>query len=71
MPQFRVQGPDGDDQAALEFFGDRFSSLNPNPGDRSVYVHATCATDTENIQVVDAVVQDIVMQKILEDTMIN
>ncbi len=49
-PSF-FQGPPGDDEAALEFFGDRFSALNPNAGERSIYVHPTCATDTENIKV--------------------
>jgi len=39
--------------------------------DRQIYVHPTCATDTENIEVVDAALQDVIMDNILRDTMIN
>lgn len=65
------EGSENSFQEILKFFGDSFMALNPNSDDRSVYVHATCATDTENIKVVDVVVQDVIMKNILEDVMIN
>ena len=64
-------GSDRSFQEILTFFGNSFQDLNPNTDERSVYVHATCATDTENIKIVDVVVQDVIMKNILDDVMIN
>ena len=69
FPEFR--GPADDAEAVLKFFSDRFLELNPNEDERSIYVHATCATDTENVKIVDTVVQDIIMHKILGEVMID
>ncbi len=64
-------GPDGDADAAIEFFGERFAELIPNPEERKLFVHATCATDTENIKIVYGIVQKIIMDQILRDIMVN
>ncbi len=63
FPDF--DGPEGDAKAVIDYFGDRFQEQNPNPEDRQVYVHPTCATDTENIKIVDTIVRDTIMSKIL------
>ncbi len=55
----------------MDFFERKFLSLNPNEEDRKVYVHQTCATDTENIKIVDVIVQDVIMNSILSSVMID
>ena len=62
---------EGNAQKVLKFFEDKFVELNPNPDDRNVYVHPTCATDTENIKIVDVIVQDVIMNKILNAFLID
>jgi len=52
---------------AVTFIKDKFLAENENPR-KHIYVHVTCATDTDNIQVVFNAVKDIILQKILEDT---
>ena len=64
-------GPDQSFEEILKFFGDIFMALNPNEDERFVYVHPTCATDTENIKVVDVVVQDVILRNMLGNVMIN
>ena len=56
---------------AISFFEAKFKELNPNPMERFVYAHATCATDTENIRIVDVVLQDTIMNSILSNIMIS
>ncbi|XP_059091284.1 G protein alpha q subunit-like [Tigriopus californicus] len=69
FPEF--EGPEHDYNAAIEFFSDKFRSMNRFPKDRDIYIHPTDATDKENIKVVDVIVQEIIMKTILMDTMVN
>jgi len=52
---------------ALAFIKDKFLQQNENPK-KHIYVHATCATDTDNIQVVFNAVKDIILHKVLDDS---
>lgn len=65
------QGSPNDYDCALEFFSQKFEDLNPNPKERKLFIHQTCATDTNNIEVVDTLVQGIILEDILKNTMIN
>jgi len=49
------------------FIEDKFLSQNDNP-QKLIYVHHTCATDTDQITVVFKAVQDIILTKILKQT---
>ena len=60
FPEFK--GPRCDAEAAKEFIADMFEGLRPG-----MYYHFTCATDTENIQVVFTAVRDIILNKRLEN----
>ena len=64
-------GKPADVQAAIEFFGDKFMELKPNPSERTIYSHATCATDTENIKVVDVAVQEVILKNLFEGIMLT
>ena len=64
-------GPRGDVKAALDYFSERFLDLNPNPDDREIYVHETCATDTENIKFVDNTIRDTILRNLLSETFIS
>jgi hypothetical protein len=44
-----------------KFIRDKFLSLNRNPGQKHIYTHLTCATDTESIRVVFNAVKDITL----------
>jgi len=52
--------------AAVEFLRNRFLEQNERPT-RVVYTHVTCATDTNNINVVFAAVKDYILSKALEE----
>ena len=67
FPEF--EGPDGNYDAAIEFFKGEFMSKNEDADDseRQVFVHETCATDEQNIRVVDTVVQATILDEILKN----
>jgi hypothetical protein len=44
---------------------------NPNPDEREIFVQPTCATDTENIKLVDVAVQNTITKAILENVGLN
>jgi hypothetical protein len=46
-------------------------SRNPNPDEREIFVQPTCATDTENIKLVDVAVQNTITKAILENVGLN
>ena len=48
-------------QDGANFIRDKFVSLNRNPDKKTVYTHITCATDTNNMQIVFQSVTDIVI----------
>jgi GTPase SAR1 family protein len=58
----------GDDsyEAGVEFLQEQFESKNRNP-DKQIYVHVTCATDTDNISAVFNAVKDIIIRKSLNE----
>ena len=53
-------------QPVVEFFTERFRSINQSDT-KQIYVHCTCATDTDQIRFVMAAVNDIVIQKNLRN----
>jgi len=56
-----------DYKVALQFIKDKFLSMNENPK-KIIYIHATCATDTGNIQIVFNAVKDIILHRVLDET---
>eukprot|EP00298_Acanthocystis_sp_HF-20_P011580 c19463_g1_i1.p1 GENE.c19463_g1_i1~~c19463_g1_i1.p1 ORF type:complete len:351 (+),score=82.04 c19463_g1_i1:34-1086(+) len=54
-----------DYQAGVQFLTDQFSSLNKQT-EKQVYVHVTCATDTNNIEFVFEAVKDIIITQNLK-----
>jgi len=54
--------------AAVQFIEDQFLAQNQNSR-KLIYVHQTCATDTDNISVVFKAVQDIILNKLIEHTL--
>lgn len=65
FPEF--DGLENDYDATIQFFTQKFEDMNEEDN-RSVFTHATCATDTENIKIVDVVVQNIILQIIMKDS---
>jgi hypothetical protein len=59
--------PSGPQEAskALEFLQAKFLTQNENKN-KQIYTHLTCATDTEQINVVFNAVMDIVLHQMLE-----
>jgi len=53
-------------QQVIDFFTDKFRSINQSDT-KQIYVHCTCATDTDQIRFVMAAVNDIVIQKNLRN----
>ena len=53
----------------IKFFTEKFEEMNEEEN-RSVFAHATCATDTENIKIVDVVVRNLILQEIMKYTII-
>ena len=65
FPEF--DGLENDYDATIQFFTQKFEDMNEEDN-RSVFTHATCATDTENIKIVDVIVQNIIMKMIMEES---
>jgi len=56
----------GDDyENAVDYFRECFLTQNPNPAERDIYPHVTCAVDKNNIKVIDTAVQVVIMNVIL------
>lgn len=53
-------------QAACDYFSSRFVSLNQSTA-KQIYVHFTCATETQQIRFVLSAVNDIIIQLNLRD----
>jgi guanine nucleotide-binding protein G(i) subunit alpha len=49
---------------ASKFITEKFLELNKNPN-KTIYVHLTCATDTQNVKVIFAAVKDTIVQTCL------
>jgi len=52
---------------AVTFIKDKFLAQNENPR-KHIYTHVTCATDTDNVQVVFNAVKDVILHKVLDDS---
>ncbi len=52
---------------AVTFITDKFLALNENPK-KHIYVHETCATDTNQIKVVFNIVKDVILHQVLNQT---
>ena len=60
--------PENDYDGAVNYFRQLFLDHNPNPKERDVYPHVTCAIYTKNIKAVDTAVQAVIMNTILFHT---
>jgi guanine nucleotide-binding protein subunit alpha, other len=60
------KGKDGDAEAAQEYFANRFRQINRTAG-REIYVHYTNATDTTLLKATMQSVQDMIVQKNLQN----
>mmetsp|Transcript_25736 Transcript_25736/g.28062 ORF Transcript_25736/g.28062 Transcript_25736/m.28062 type:complete len:358 (-) Transcript_25736:452-1525(-) len=56
-------GKDGDYEAGVQYFVDKFLAKNKSGSDRQIYHHVTCATDTKNVQIVFNACKDIVLRQ--------
>lgn len=63
---FSTYNGGGDYNSACEYICSRFVSLN-HSNQKNIYVHFTCATDTDQIRFVMAAVNDIIIQSNLRD----
>jgi len=54
-----------DEDNAYKFIQKKFLETNQNPK-KHIYTHLTCATDTDNINVVFSAVQDIILRGVLD-----
>ena len=57
-----------DYDSAVQYFRQLFIERNPNPKQREIYPHVTCAVDPNNIKIVDTAVQVVIMNVILAGT---
>lgn len=53
-------------EEAMSFIKMKFSELNLNPDKKTIYMHETCATDTNQVQLVITSVIDTIIQKNLQ-----
>ncbi len=51
---------------AVNFIKIKFSELNRHPDKKTIYMHETCATDTNQVQLVISSVIDTIIQKDLQ-----
>eukprot|EP01039_Chlorochromonas_danica_P001232 gene1232-1344_t len=64
-------GKDGDYDAGVQYFVDKFKSKNKSGADRQIYHHVTCATDTKNVRVVFDACKDIVLRQNIKSSVFN
>jgi hypothetical protein len=64
-------GKDGDYDAGVQYFVDKFLSKNKSGADRQIYYHVTCATDTKNVHVVFNSCKDIVLRQNIKNSVFN
>ena len=61
-------GPDGDYDAGVQYFVEKFLDRNKSGTDRQIYSHITCATDTRNVRVVFDACTDIILRENLKNS---
>ena len=54
-------GKEEDVHDGVEYFKKKFIEKNEHPDTRTIYLHVTCATDTQNVHVVFEACKDIVL----------
>lgn len=59
-------GPDGDYDAGVNYFLDRFKNLNTTYVERQIYHHVTCATDTSNVRLCFDLCRDVILSNALD-----
>lgn len=64
FPDYR--GKSDDEEAAAKYFADRFRGIN-RTADREIYIHYTNATDTNLLKATMQSVQDMIIQKNLNN----
>ena len=64
FPDYHGKGED--ETAAVEYFANRFRAIN-RTADREIYIHYTNATDTNLLKSTMQTVQDIIIQKNLQN----
>ncbi len=65
FPEFAAVGSPSY-EAAVGWIKEQFEVRNQDPATRSIYTHVTCATDTNNVQIVFAAVKDIILRRNLD-----
>ena len=68
--EFQFEGAPAKDfnpEAAKDFIKTLFLSVNPDPENKRIFPHFTCATDTENIKRVFKDVREHVLEENLKD----
>ena len=63
--------PGNDYESAENYFRDLFLDKNPNPEVRKIFPHVTCATNRENIKLVDTAVQVVIMRILLDSEILE
>lgn len=53
-------------EEAVNFIKMKFAELNQHPDKKTIYMHETCATDTNQVQLVISSVIDTIIQKNLQ-----
>lgn len=56
-------GQDGVYEDGVQYFVDKFVSMNKSDAKRQIYHHVTCATDTQNVKVVFDACKDIILRQ--------
>lgn len=56
-------GPDGDFEAGLQYFVNKFLARNKVGTYREIYYHVTCATETSNVKLVFDSCKDIIIRE--------
>lgn len=66
FPFFSFPGPNSYDDAS-NYIKTQFLDLNMKKGQKEIYSHLTCATDTKNVEIVFNAVTDIIIKENLKD----
>ena len=65
------EGKEGDYESIINYISDEFAERKAKSeheyDDRPLYIHQTCATDTQNIKVVFSMVHDIILNNIFSE----
>ena len=69
VPQFAdYAGEDRNYDQGVKYFVKKFMDINTKGGERQVYHHVTCATDTSNVRIVFDACKDIILRENLKNS---